>query len=88
MSRQKHDVITFKVEASFASMLKKIPNRSEFIRNAILKTIDNLCPLCQGSGILSMDQKEHWNNFKIDHPIKKCHKCESLYLECHAGHLK
>ncbi|MBN1698373.1 MAG: CopG family transcriptional regulator [Spirochaetales bacterium] len=85
MAKQKHDVVTFKVESSLAAILKKLPNKSAFIRNAILKSFENLCPLCQGSGILSIDQKEHWDRFKANHPLKKCSECESFYLECRAG---
>ena len=82
MAKQKHEVITFKVDESFASILKNIPNRSRFIRNALLRALENVCPLCQGSGILNPDQKEHWSLFESHHKIKKCSDCESIYIHC------
>jgi hypothetical protein len=78
----KQEVITFKAGKTLASVLKNIPNRSLFIRNAILKALENICPLCQGSGILNADQKEHWITFENHHKIKKCDDCESMYIHC------
>ena len=82
MAKQKHEVITFKAGETLATVLRNIQNRSLFIRNAILKALENVCPLCQGSGILNADQKEHWISFENHHKIKKCGDCESIYIQC------
>jgi hypothetical protein len=63
-------------------VLKRIPNRSAFIRSAILAAMDNVCPLCQGTGFLSPEQKIHWEAFAKDHPLQECSKCNELYLVC------
>ena len=60
MSAAKQDVITFKVDESLAEIIRRMPNRSDFIRRAILSSLDNICPLCQGAGILTPQQKRHW----------------------------
>lgn len=79
---QKHEVITFKADNTLASVLKNIPNRSQFIRNAVLRALENVCPLCQGNGILNVNQKEHWDTFINHHKITKCSDCESMYIQC------
>ncbi len=84
MSKLKQEIITFKAEESLAAILKGIANRSDFIRNAILKSLENVCPLCQGTGYLNPEQKGHWMQFAEHHAVKHCKQCDSLYLECDA----
>lgn len=75
-------MITFKVDESFLEAMKGVDNRSEFIRSAILSALDNQCPLCKGTGVLSPQQKEHWNAFERDHSIQECDKCHEIKLVC------
>lgn len=86
MSVAKDEVISFKAGASLAQAIRKIPNRSEFIRAAILSAMDHACPLCQGTGILTPEQKRHWDAFARDHKVRQCRDCDALYLECDSGH--
>jgi hypothetical protein len=79
---KKQEVITFKVDHSLNEILKKVPNRSEFIRHAILEALDNVCPLCQGSGIFSPSQKQHWETFTKTHNIERCETCNEIYISC------
>ena len=78
----KDEVVTFKVDQSLHEILTAIPNRSEFIRSAILAALDNVCPLCMGTGILTPKQKDHWNAFAHDHRVAECRKCHELMLVC------
>ncbi|MHC4714009.1 MAG: ribbon-helix-helix domain-containing protein [Planctomycetota bacterium] len=82
---RKKDVITFKVDRSLARALRGIANRSEFIRNAILAAMENACPLCSGTGILSADQRQHWEDFAANHSVEECGKCHVLHIVCQAG---
>jgi len=84
MSCDKYEIITFKVPESLKEAMKGIPNRSEFIRAAILAALDSVCPLCKGTGILFPNQKEHWERFARDHFIKECEECNARHLVC--GH--
>ncbi|MBW1713020.1 MAG: CopG family transcriptional regulator [Deltaproteobacteria bacterium] len=81
----KQDVISFKVDKSLGQALAKIPNRSEFIRLAVLAALDNVCPLCQGTGLLTLNQREHWKTFAVDHSVEKCDRCQAVHLVCSAG---
>ena len=82
MGNAKDEVITFKVDKKLAEALADIPNRSEFIRNAILAAMDSVCPLCKGTGLLSPDQKNHWKKFSQHHAVAKCDDCQAFYLVC------
>ena len=82
MDKTKHEIITFKADASLLKAMKGIPNRSEFIRNAILSSLDSACPLCKGTGILTPHQKIHMDSFLTDHFLEECHECNELHLIC------
>ena len=80
--RGKQGIITFKGDASLVEAMKGVPNRSEFIRAAILAALDGACPLCKGTGILTPEQRRHWLAFAADHPVKECDECHALHVVC------
>jgi hypothetical protein len=82
MKPRKQDVITFKAEKSLVQALEGVPNRSEFIRSAVLAALESACPLCNGTGILTTNQKKHWEEFSHAHALKKCGDCHELHLVC------
>ena len=83
--KKKDEIITFKVDEDLSKLIKDLPNRSEFIRNAILAALESVCPLCNGTGILSPNQKRHWDDFAVNHPVKKCGDCDERILICQMG---
>ncbi|HDQ14394.1 MAG TPA: CopG family transcriptional regulator [Sediminispirochaeta sp.] len=78
---RKQEIISFKADQRLVEALNKIPNRSEFIRAAVLRAMDNICPLCQGTGILTPSQQEHWHEFE-HHSIVTCQECKETYISC------
>ncbi len=82
MSGKKGQVITFKVDESLMDALRGVENRSDFIRSAILAALDNRCPMCLGTGIISPNQKKHWVSFCEGHSIEECDDCHELHLVC------
>jgi hypothetical protein len=82
MSHEKQEIITLKVPESLKQAMQAVPNRSEFIRNAILAALDHLCPLCGGSGMILPNQKKHWEHFSQHHQLKKCEHCNAVHLVC------
>jgi hypothetical protein len=82
MPKTKPEVISFKADRSLAQALAVIPNRSQFIRAAVLAALDNVCPLCQGTGILTPEQKRHWEGFSRDHQLTECRQCHAYHLVC------
>jgi hypothetical protein len=81
---KKQEIITFKVDEALRRALQGVQNRSEFIRAAILAALDSVCPLCKGSGILTPDQRKHWDTFSKNHPLKQCEDCHAVHLVCGA----
>lgn len=85
MSTAKTDLITFKVEPSLAELINRMPNKSEFIRKAIMGALESTCPLCQGTGVLTPEQQRHWKRFTEHHRIETCDKCRAVYVQCDAS---
>jgi hypothetical protein len=85
MQEEKLEVITFKVPEYLKEAMKGIPNRSEFIRTAILAALGNICPLCNGTGILLPNQKKHWDHFAKHHFLEECKRCNAVHLVCERG---
>ncbi len=81
----KPGIISFKVDPALARALRAVPNRSEFIRSAVLTALDSVCPLCSGTGILSANQRLHWERFASTHTLVECRDCHAYHLRCPAG---
>ncbi len=84
--RKKEEIITFKVDERLSRAMEGIPNRSDFIRKAILSALNNLCPLCHGTGVLSPDQRQHWRKFATNHRVAECQECHAFHLVCETPH--
>jgi hypothetical protein len=80
--RRKQEIITFKVDATLHRALRGVENRSAFIRNAIMAALDSVCPLCKGTGLLTPDQRRHWETFSKNHSLKECRDCHAVHLVC------
>ena len=84
IGKKKEEIVTFKADSHLAEELNKLPNKSEFIRQALLRALGNECPLCHGAGTLTMDQIRHWNDFLEHHRFKRCTTCNEVHLTCDA----
>ena len=82
MAQQKQSIVTFKAEDSLVEALRGVSNRSAFIRSAVLAALESTCPLCGGTGILTREQKDHWDAFALDHAVKECDTCHEWHLVC------
>ncbi len=79
---KKADTVTFKVDPKLLEILQAMPNRSEFIRKAILEALNSTCPMCNGSGVLTPSQLTCWEKFAETHELKKCMKCAETHFIC------
>ncbi len=84
MGRSKDEIITFKADQALSEAMQGIANRSEFIRNAIMAALESTCPLCKGSGIMTPEQKKHWQEFAEHHKIEECDDCHAFHIVCQA----
>ena len=80
--QRKEEIITFKVDEKLAEALGKIQNRSDFIRQAVLAAFGNTCPVCNGSGIMTVAQKRHWEEFTTHHHVEFCGDCHEPRMVC------
>ena len=80
--KKKQEIITFKVDDDLRLAIKDIPNRSEFIRSAIIAALGSVCPLCNGSGMLTKNQKIHWDEFSAGHSLETCDECKEKIIVC------
>lgn len=79
---KKERVFTFKANEDLAETLDSIPNKSEFIRNAIEVALNKKCPLCNGTGTLTSAQHTHMQEFLTLHPLQKCDECDAVHFVC------
>lgn len=82
MPAGKSEIVTFKADEALLRALQGVPNRSEFIRNAVLAALDNTCPLCRGRGALTSNQKRHWSEFISSHHLRECDDCHEVHVVC------
>ena len=80
--KKKQEIITFKVDEDLLGAIKNLPNRSEFIRSAIISALGSTCPLCNGTGMLTPNQKRHWDDFSDNHSVESCRRCHENILVC------
>ncbi len=80
--KKNQDIVTFKVDKALLDLMKGIENRSEFIRVALLAALNNVCPVCRGTGVLTPNSKEHWEKFSQDHRVKECGGCHEMTVVC------
>ena len=52
MSPAKQTVVSFRVDQHLAEVLNSLPDKSAFIRDAILRRFYTTCPFCHGRGVL------------------------------------
>lgn len=80
--KKKERVFTFKADAHLARSLEQLPNKSEFIRKALETALEKKCPLCDGTGSLSLEQRKHMEHFLVLHSLEKCDECDAVHFVC------
>ena len=77
MSRKasKSAVVAFKVEEELAELLDKLPNKSAFIRKAIVAQLGMACPLCNGQGVVPRGIHDHYAALLPTLTQRKCASC-------------
>lgn len=85
MTRRRERVFSFKADGDLAEALENTPNRSEFIRKALLATLEHECPLCKGSGVLTLEQGKHLEQFLTLHELTRCDECQAVHFVCQSN---
>lgn len=82
MAGAKQAIVTFKVDEELARRLRRVGNRSQFIRAALLAALEDTCPLCGGAGTLGREQRRIWDRFVATHPLAECSRCHESVPTC------
>ena len=69
------EVVSFKVEQELAEFLKKLPNKSAFIRKAIVAQLGMACPLCNGKGVVPRGLHDHYEALLSQLNRRRCEGC-------------
>ncbi|MFQ5412771.1 MAG: hypothetical protein ACE5EC_10765 [Phycisphaerae bacterium] len=64
MAKDKGVIVSFRVDKHLADVLNKVPDRSSFIRDVILRSFYESCPVCQGRGVLP-EELARWATRKL-----------------------
>lgn len=72
--------ISLKIDSELAKVLDRVPNKSEFIRKALLESVEKKCPVCNGKGHVGNDK--HMREFFEHHSIEKCPDCSGIIIQC------
>ena len=81
-------VVAFKVEPELAELLNKLPNKSAFIRKAIVAQLGMACPLCNGKGVIPRGLHDHYAPLLARLNSRHCDGCgDELPLPRDAGDL-
>lgn len=75
---QKSEIVAFKVEEDIAEFLNRLPNKSDFIRKAIIAQFGMTCPLCTGSGVVPRGLHTHFAPILAEHRDRPCDRCKSV----------
>src|SRR3954451_5867357 len=73
----KSKIVAFKVEEDLADFLDNLPNKSDFIRKAVLAQFGMTCPLCAGSGVVPRGIHDHYKPVIVERNQRPCEKCKS-----------
>ena len=52
MAKDKGVIVSFRVDRHLADVLRRVPDKSSFIRDVILRSFYETCPVCNGRGVL------------------------------------
>ena len=76
---QQETVLSFRVDHHLAEALNRLPDRSGFIRRAILRAFYRVCPACQGKGVLPEQAAGPIEAFIAEHLPARCECCGFAY---------
>lgn len=81
MTVEKEVVVSFRVDAHLAELLRHLPDKSSFIRDAILRRFYDLCPLCHGRRVLPGIVARWWSRKIGRARTVRCMCCRYDYPE-------
>jgi len=86
MSKDKGVIVSFRVDRHLADVLNKVPDKSSFIRDVILRSFYESCPLCRGRGVLP-EEVCAWAEAQLKaEKVRECVCCRYPYPRSALSH--
>ena len=77
--KDKDVVVSFRVDSHLANVLNSIPDKSSFIRDIILRSFYETCPVCRGRGVVP-EELSNWATGQLkEEKAVECHCCLYAY---------
>ncbi|MCG3135001.1 MAG: hypothetical protein HMLKMBBP_02494 [Planctomycetes bacterium] len=77
--RGKSVVVTFRVDSHLAEALDRIPDKSAFIREALVNRLHEPCPACNGTGRVDCDAAEWLAGVLRENGATNCECCGTAF---------
>ena len=72
-------VVSFRVDSHLADVLNKVPDKSSFIRDVILRSFYETCPVCRGRGVLPKELSRWASRRLKTERATECECCRYSY---------
>jgi hypothetical protein len=72
-------VFAFRADPEMVKLLSAMPNASDFIRKAISRSIEEPCPVCVGSGLVSPGFRDQLERLGGHFLLRRCSCCATEY---------
>lgn len=79
MAKDKGVVVSFRVDRHLANVLNKVPDKSSFIRDVILRSFYETCPMCRGRGVLPIELAKWATRMLKSEKAVDCGCCNYTY---------
>jgi hypothetical protein len=79
--KDKGVIVSFRVDRHLADVLNSIPDKSSFIRDVILRSFYESCPVCRGRGVLPAEISRWATKQLKAGKSAECHCCLYGYPE-------
>ena len=79
MAKDKGVVVSFRVDRHLADVLNKVPDKSSFIRDVILRSFYESCPICRGRGVVPEELSRWAEQAMKGAETVECHCCLYAY---------
>ena len=79
MAKDKGVIVSFRVDRHLADVLNKAPDKAAFIRDIILRSFYESCPVCRGRGVVP-EELARWTEAQLRAAgAVECHCCRYVY---------
>jgi hypothetical protein len=72
-------VFAFRADPAMVEALNAMPNASDFIRKAIIRSLEEPCPVCTGTGVVATGFRSQLERLEGHLVLRRCSCCATEY---------